>query len=267
MQSADSLISEGKRSLAYFFSVLCASLLIAAILAACSAQKEVKTDEVFDAEKSFSHATELIDKKDYEEARKLLLQIKNRDLTKKYAPYAQLKIADSYVKEEEYEPAVEAYKKFLEIYPDHKEASYAQYQIAMVYFVQIEGYERGYGAAAKALEEFEKLKKMFPRNPYREVIELRIQKCKDIIADYDFSVGQFYFNKESYNAALGRYLEVLSSFPKYHRRSQLLFDIAMSYKGLGDTAKEREYLNRLMEKYPDDRLVRKAKKELDSLGN
>ena len=51
-----------------------------------------------------------------------------------------------------------AYKRFIEEYPDHQYAPYAQYQIAMVYFSKIEDAARGYGYAEQALEEFKKLK-------------------------------------------------------------------------------------------------------------
>lgn len=265
MQSIDFLKSGAIRSLTLSIGFRCALIIIISVLVSCSGKKEIRTDEVFDPGKSFSKAVELIDKKEYEDARRLLLEIRNRDATKKYAPYAQLKIADSYLKEEEYDLAVNEFKKFLEMYPDHKDASYAQFQIASAYFVQIEGYERGYGAAAKALQEFEKLKQMFPRNPYREVIDLRIQRCKDIIADYEFSVGEFYFKKGSYEAALGRFTQVLSKFPDYTKGPLVLFNIAMCHKKLGDKAKATEYLERLIKKYPDDRLVKEAKKEFASL--
>src|SRR5574340_1295065 len=150
--------------------MLCITVLL--FVFSCSGKAPVKgAAEGFNAESSFEKANKLIDDKEYDTARSLLLEIKNRDLTKKYAPLAQLRIADSYVKEGEPELAVAEFRKFLEIYPDHKNASYAQYQIAMVYFNQIESPERGYGGAAKALEEFEKLKKDFPRNPYKDLIE------------------------------------------------------------------------------------------------
>lgn len=260
-----SSIFRSAKSFMLFVSMSVISLAIAFSLTSCSGKKEIKTEEVFDAEKSFSRAGELIDKKEYEEARRVLLEVKNRDLTKKYAPYAQLKIADSYAKEEEYDLAVEEYKKFLEIYPAHKDAAYAQFQIATAYFTQIESYERGFGAAKKALEEFEKLKRMFPRNPYREVVELRIEKCKNTMADYEFAVAEFYFGKGSCNAALGRYQQVISTFPEYNKGALVLFHMAMCHKRLGDTVKAAEYLNRLIEKYPDDRLVKEAKKEFASL--
>ena len=149
-----------------------------------------KPAERFDPEKTFTAANEQFEKKEYEQARASFLEVKNRDMTKKYAPLAQLKIADSYVKEEEPELAVAEYRKFLEAYPDHQYASYAQYQIAMVYFDQIEGSERGYGGAAKALEEFEKLKTLYPRNPYKDVVDLKMEKCRNTIAEYEYLVGK-----------------------------------------------------------------------------
>ena len=206
-----------------------------------------------------------MDKKDYEEARTALFEIKNRDLTKKYAPLAQLRIADSFIKEEEFERSIEEYKRFLEIYPEHKYASYAQYQIAMTYFNQIESSERGYGAASKALEEFEKLKRMFPRNPYKDVIEIRIAKCKDILADYEFIVGTFYYKKDSYDAAIKRFQGLLQRSPGFKKEADVLYHLAMAYKKLGKKDKAEEYFKRLIEKYPNSSLVPEAKKELSSI--
>ena len=253
------------RPLPAFLRVPCALLLLVFLVFSCS-KKEVRTDEPFDAEKSLARGTELMEKKEYEEARKVLLEVKNRDLSKKYAPLAQLKIADSYIKEEEYETGVEEYRRFLEIYPDHQNASYAQYQIAMAYFVQIESPERGYGAAAKALAEFEKLKRMFPRNPYREMIELRIEKCRNTMADYEFLVAEFYFRKGSCHAAVGRLQQLLTKFPDYRREPVVLFRAAHCYKKLGNRDKALEYYNRLLEKYPGDNVIKEAKKEFASYG-
>lgn len=233
---------------------------------ACSGKAPVKTPvEEFNPEASFLKADKLIQDKNYEEARKLLLEIKNRDLTKKYAPVAQLRIADAYVKEGEPDLAVAEYRKFLEIYPDHRHASYAQYQIAMVYFNQIEGPERGYGGAAKALEEFEKLKRDFPRNPFKDLIELRIEKCRNIIADYEFLVGEFYLKRSSYQAAISRFETVIQKFPDYKKMENVLLNLGICYIKSGDPEKAEMYLNRLIEKYPNSRFAADAQKELSSL--
>jgi outer membrane protein assembly factor BamD len=245
------------RYLSIIFAVFC--------LFSCAGKAPVKTSQEFDAEKSFEKANKLIDSKDYTEARNLLLEIKNRDLSKKYAPLAQLRIADTYVKEEDSDLAVAEYRKFLEMYPDHRHAAYAQYQIAMIYFNQIEGPERGYGGAAKALAEFEKLKKDFPRNPYRDAIEVRTEKCRNIIADYEFMVGEFYMKKESYIAAIERFEKLLKTVPDYKNQEKVLLALGIAYKKAGQRDKSEETFKHLLEKYPNSPLTAEAKKELSSL--
>ncbi|HTR45538.1 MAG TPA: outer membrane protein assembly factor BamD [Thermodesulfovibrionales bacterium] len=239
--------------------------LLLTLTVSCSSKKEVRPEGEFNAEKSFAMANDLIEKKEFENARKLLVEVKNRDLTKTYAPLAQLKIADSYAKEEENDLAVEEYRRFLDIYPDERNASYAQYQIAMIYFSQIESPERGFGAAAKALEEFEKLKRLFPRNPYKDIVELRIEKCRNTIADYEFLVGEFYFKKGAYNAALNRFKGLLSKYPDYKKEAVVLYHLGLCFKGIGERDKALEYLNLLVGKYPNDPLVKNATKEIASL--
>ena len=238
--------------------------LTAAALLSCSGKSAVKQSgtEEFNAERSFEKANKLIESKNYEEARALLLEVKNRDLTKKYAPVAQLRIADAYVKEEEPDLAVAEYRKFLEIYPDHQHASYAQYQIAMVYFNQIESPERGYGGAARALVEFEKLKKAYPRNPYKELIEIRIEKCRTVMADYEYLVGEFYLKKGAYAATIERLEGLLKQFPDYKKEDKVLLSLGIAYKKSGQREKAESILNRLVQKYPNSALAKDAAKEL-----
>jgi outer membrane protein assembly factor BamD len=237
-------------------------LLILFVYSCSGKPNTVKPGETFEPEKAFERANTLLEKKDYEEARTAFLEIKNRDTSRKFAPLAQLKVADSYVKEGEPELAVTEFRRFLEAYPDHKYAAYAQYQIASVYFDQIEGPERGYSGAAKALEEFERLKKMYPRNPYREVIDIKIQKCRNVIANYEFLVGEFYYKKSSFNAAVNRFEGLLKTYPDYQKEADVFFYIGMSYKSLGQKDKALEYLSLLVKKYPNNKFSADAKKEL-----
>ena len=242
---------------AYFFLVL--------FIASCSGKAPVRPAEKFDPEKAFANANAQLEKSDYDQARAGFLEVKNRDMSKKFAPLAQLKIADSYVKEGEPELAVAEYQKFMEAYPDNEYDSYAQYQIAMVYFDQIEGAERGYSGAAKALAEFEKLKKLFPRNPYRDAVDLKIEKCRNIIAEYEQLVGVFYYKKGSYNAAIGRFEGLLKKYPDFKEEADVLYYTGMSYKNIGEKEKAAEYFTRLIDKYPNNKIVKTAKKELAAL--
>jgi outer membrane protein assembly factor BamD len=233
---------------------------LAFILSSCGGSKELKDDEAFAPEKYMTKADKLVDDKEYEEARRTLTEVKNRDMTKKYAPLAQLRIADSYIKEKEPDLGIEEYRRFLEFYPDNQYASYAQYQIAMAYFSQIEAPDRGSGAAQRALQEFLRLKELYPRNPYREVIGLRIEKCRTMIADGAFLIGEYYYKKGSYNAAAGRLEGLLKQFPEYKRGDETLALLARAYKALKMDDKAKEAFKKLLEKYPSSKFAQEAKR-------
>jgi|Deesub1362A_J573_1020465.scaffolds.fasta_scaffold00045_144 outer membrane protein assembly factor BamD len=230
----------------------------------CAKKQEVKV-RPFSIEEAFKEANELLKEKRYEDARQKLQQIKMKDETMKYTPLAQLRIADSYLQEKEPELAVEEYRRFLETFPEHKYSPYAIYQIGMVYYGLIEDSERGYGAASKALEAFEQLNSRYPRNPYREEVGFKIERCKEIIADHEYRVGEFYYKKEAYRGALGRFLGLLQRFPDYGKEPDVLLRIAISYKKLGENEKAKEYFSLLMKKYPESKAVEEAKKEFAEL--
>lgn len=243
---------------AKIFVYLCLVCLLSLSILSCGKKTQVKKDE-FDPVLYLKKADELISKKEYEEARKLLLEIKNRESAREYAPLAQLKIADSYLKEEETELAVAEFRRFIELYPESTHAPYAQYSIAMAYFRQIGSAERGAGTAQKALEEFLKLEKMYPRHPYREILPLRIQKCRNIIAEGELLIGKFYHKKGSYKAAIGRFEGILKNFPDFKNLDEALYLLADSYRRMEMLDRSREYLNMLKNKFPDSQFSKKLK--------
>ncbi|HMK61365.1 MAG TPA: outer membrane protein assembly factor BamD [Dissulfurispiraceae bacterium] len=246
------------RKISLVFILVC-SLLVAAVVTGCS-KKDVKPEGAYDPEKYLTNADVLVSEKKYDEARKELLEVKNRDSQKKYGALAQLKIADSYNKEGEPDLAIAEYRKFIENYPDNQFASYAQYQIAMAYYSQIESPDRGTGAAQSALIEFNRLKQLYPRNPYRDIVELRIEKAQNVIADGDFMIGEFYFNKESYTAALGRLEGLLVKYPNYKKADTTMLLIGKSYTALKMRDKAKETFDRLIQKYPSSDAAKEAAK-------
>lgn len=230
-------------------------ILIAAVALSCA---EKAPPRPFVAEEAFREANEKFKDKHFEEARKLFEEIKLNDTENIYAPLAQLRIADSYIAEEEPELAVDAYRRFLDSYPRHQYSSYAQYQIAMVYYNMIKGPDRGHGAAVRALDEFETLNRLYPRHPYRESVEYRMERARDVVAEHEFMVGDFYFKKGAYHGAIDRLEGIMRDFPDYRKEAEVLFRLAVSYKGIGEDAKAEEYLGLLTGKYPGNELVEKA---------
>jgi len=242
-----------------FLLIICLSILFS------SCSNKERRPEIFDPEKNLKKAQQLIEEYEFEKARRLLIEIKNRDTTGNYAPLAQLKLAESYIEEEDIDKAIEAYREFLRLYPDHPQAPYAQYQIGMLYFKQIKDPERGAGIARKALQEFQKLLIEFPRNPYRTEAEIRIRQCRYYISEYEFIVGKFYYKKGSCKAAIGRFSGLIRNFPESKRVPEALYLIGKCYKRVGNIKKAKVFFKKLISSYPDNPFAEDAKELLKSL--
>lgn len=215
----------------------------------------------FEAGKFFEEANRLIEEKDLEEARLLLNKIKQEDEGREYAALAQLRLADTYLAEDELETAVDEYERFIREYPRHKHAAYAQYQIGSIYYGMIQGPDRGFSVVKKALKAFETLMVEYPRNPYREKAALNIEHCRELLGDHEYMVGEFYFKRGAYKGALGRFLGLLDQYPHYREEAAVLYRVAAGYRRLGDEENAGRYLAMLVEKYPDRPSTLKAKEE------
>jgi outer membrane protein assembly factor BamD len=230
---------------------------------ACSKKATIKAPP-FEAEAVFKQANEKIEKGDYEEAREILETIKAQDTSGRYATLAKIRIGDTYFKEGLYEESAIEYEQFLEMHPYHRYASYAQYHLAMSYFNRIGSVDVSYASAQKALKEFEKLMKLYPRNPYMNAVESRIEMCKGVLAEYEFYVGEFYFKKGSYGAAVVRFNDLLQNYPDSKKEPDTLYYLGVSYKNMGEQDKALKALTTLIEKYPATKLSKEAKEIIAS---
>jgi outer membrane protein assembly factor BamD len=231
----------------------------------CSKKESVKKTPLFEPVTEFQLAKEKIEKKRYEEAREILGKIKTRDTTGKYATLAQVRIGDTYYKEGLYKEAAVEYEHFLKIHSHNRYAPYTQYQLAMTFFKRIRTADVSYSTAKRALEEFEKLLRLYPRNRYVKVVEIRMRTCRNVLADYEFYVGKFYFKKNSYRAAAGRFAGLLKDYPDSKRELEALYLLGLSYKNTGQKDKSREVLTTLVEKFPATDFSKEARAVIASL--
>ncbi|MBI5098374.1 MAG: outer membrane protein assembly factor BamD [Nitrospirae bacterium] len=233
----------------------------------CSSNKAaVKENQAFNSEESLKKANDLIERGNYEEAREILENVKARDASQQYATLAKLRIADTYFENESYEEAATEYETFLKADPYNKYASYAQYKLAMSFFKQVKTIDISYSTALKALEEFERLQRNYPRNPYMDVTENRIKACQRMLSEYEFYVGSFYFKKGSYEAAAQRFNKLLNNYPDVMKVPEALYYLGLSYEKMGQKGLAIKTLKILTDKFPSLELSKEAQKHLVSFG-
>jgi outer membrane protein assembly factor BamD len=247
-------------------SRLILTFFIFIIIVGCSSDKAaVKKTPISDPTALFEKVKEKIAKRDFEEARSILQDIKAWDSSQEYSSLAQIRIADTYYEETKYDEAVAEYRKFLDLHTYHKYSPYVQYRIAMSYFKRVTGIDTGSSLAQQALDEFEKLRKLYPRNPYMEITEKRIKRCRNILAEYEFYVGKFYMDKGSHESAVQRFNNILKQYPDSKIESEAMYNLGLSYRDIGEEEKAVEVLSVLIEKYPTIKLSASAMELLASL--
>ena len=158
---------------------------------------------------------------DYKEAIEHFQKLKDWYPFSKYAILAELKIADAHYHKKQFEEAIFAYEEFEKLHPRNEAVPYVIYQIGLSYFEQIDTIDRDQNAARNALETFRRLQKQFPDDQYARSAEDHITVCIKSLVGHEYTVGVFYYKTKHYEAALHRFMAVLSKYPDvgYHRQS------------------------------------------------
>ncbi|MFH1080225.1 MAG: outer membrane protein assembly factor BamD [Pseudomonadota bacterium] len=126
---------------------------------------------------------------------------------------AEIGIADSYFSDEAYIEAESVYRDFISLRPTNENLPYAMYQLGMCHYRQMSVIDRDQTETIRALKEFERLVARFPDSKFYVLAERHILECRKRLAEKEFYVGNFYFIRGKYKAALGRFETIAREYP------------------------------------------------------
>lgn len=152
---------------------------------------------------------------DYDILFENLKEIQIRYTFSPYATLAEVRTADAYFKQEEYRQAITEYNQFINNHPSHSEVEHATYYLAESYYILRKGKDRDPEKPFLAIQWFNKFIEQFPDSTKR-VAEARekIVECRNILAEREIYIGNFYKKKKNYKAALERYKNVIEKYPE-----------------------------------------------------
>jgi outer membrane protein assembly factor BamD len=170
-----------------------------------------------------------------------------------YLAKAKLLIADSYYKEggtANMTQAISGYKDFIVFFPFLPEASYAQLQVAMGHFRQMEKPDRDRTEAREAESEFQTFLQKYPKDPLADKAMQHLREVQEVIAEGDYRVAYYYYAKGDKRAAAARLIGVTNRYPLYSRSDHALWMLADIF----DKAEKKEvaanYYARIVKNYP-----------------
>jgi outer membrane protein assembly factor BamD len=186
-----------------------------------------------------------------------------------YLAKAKLAIADSFYKEggtANLTQAVQAYKDFDIFFPMLPEAGYAQLQVAMTHYKQMEKPDRDRTHVRAAEEEFQIFLSKYPNDPLAAKAEQHLREVQELLAEGDFRIGYYYYVKEDKKAAESRLRAIVSRYPLYSKSDQALWMLGNIWQATEKKELAAPYYARIVRNYPLSTLVPNAKKRLNALG-
>jgi outer membrane protein assembly factor BamD len=213
-----------------------------------SVDNNVQPDKVL-----YDRAAEDIKHGKHEVGRLNLQTLINTYPDSEYLAKAKLLIADSYYKEggtANMTQAISGYKDFIVFFPFLPEASYAQLQVAMGHFRQMEKPDRDRTEAKEAESEFQTFLQKYPKDPLADKAMQHLREVQEVIAEGDYRVAYYYYAKGDKRAAAARLIGVTNRYPLYSRSDHALWMLADIF----DKAEKKEvaanYYARIVKNYP-----------------
>ncbi len=233
-------------------------------LSACATVEDEDPTEGMEAADVYRDAREYLDEGEYETAIEYYERLESRFPYGPYAEQAQLEIAYTYYKSQEYESAILAAERFIKLHPDHRSADYAYYlrglsrfdgeQSFMARWFNQDLTERDPKSMREAFRYFSELVSRYPDSRYTKDGIRRMHSLREGLAQYELHVAHYYVRRHAFVAAANRAQYVVKHYQGTPAVPEALTIMVNSYTKL-DLPKLAEDSKRVLEmNYPEYRV-------------
>lgn len=220
-------------------------LLLSMGLAACSGTKKT-TEELYagqSAEEIYDRATVAMQKGNYSTAVKNYEALQSLYPFDQHAEQAALNIIAAYYQNSDFPATARASDSFIKIYPrsDHVDYAYYMRGVASMYqdrsvpqrYIKVDLAERDLKSSRQAFRYFGELLQLYPTTEYYDDTRQRMIYLRNLFASHEYSVANYYFQRQAYVAAAKRAQNVFQNFQQSPYVEDALVIMLKSYNELG----------------------------------
>lgn len=181
----------------------------------------------------YNEAMDNMEAGDDKKAAKLFDEVDRQHPYSSWATKAQLMAAYAHYRANEYDEAVNACDRYIELHPASPDVAYAYYLKGLSYYERISDIHRDQEMTEQAKRTFEELVNRFPNSEYARDAQLKIDLCNDHLAGKEMVIGRYYLERQYYLAAINRFKTVVDRFQTTTHVPEALLRLTEAYTALG----------------------------------
>jgi outer membrane protein assembly factor BamD len=185
-----------------------------------------------------------------------------------FLPQAKYALAESFYREDTSASQSQAeaeFKDYITFFPTSPLAADAQLKVALTHVRRIDTPDRDRTQAILAEAELKTMIENYPDSRLLEEAKQKLRGVQEVLADGVDRVGNFYYSRKAYPAAIARYKEIMTKYPDFSRMPDALYYLAESLRQSNNEAEAAVYYERIVTDHPLSNRVAPAKQQLVAL--
>ena len=162
-----------------------------------------------------------------------------------WAPKAALMAAYAYYSQDYYFDAEYELKRFIKVYPNEKNISYAHYLLGMVYYEKIVDEKKDLEPLILAEDRFKFILKNYPDTDFALDATYKLNLIQDYLASKEMYIGIHYMKKKKWIAAIKRFKNVVNNYEETSFIDEALHRLVELYYRLGLIEESQKYASLL----------------------
>ncbi len=221
-------------------------------LAACGrGGGQLSVDDDTSPQQILAMAQAEIDRKDYNDAADLYLEIERLYPYTVEAEFAVIEAAKAYHEAGNAILSRAAANRYLDYYPASQYAALAQYLVALSYYDKIVDIQRDQQNTFRALQELRIVIEQFPGTEYAELALPKFTTALNQLAGKEMDVGRYYLKRGQFSAALGRFGAVVNEYGDTPHLPEAYHRLVEAYLSLGLVNEAARNAAILAERFPE----------------
>lgn len=226
------------------------TIALGIFLAACSGDDDKPKYIERPVSEIYNSALNALEKGNYAFAAVEFDEVERQHPYSTWAVRAKLMAAYSHYLYNQYDSAIVALDRFIQLHPSNKDVPYAYYLKGLSYYEQISSISRDQRMTELAMQSLRELVRRFPNSKYARDAKLKIELTLDHLAGKDMDVGRYYLKQRKYLAAINRFKNVVDRYQTTTHVPEALHRLVEAYLALGITSEAKKMAAVLGHNYP-----------------